>query len=83
MGDLRGIFDGATAIYKGTDKVVRVEHNLEVLYDEWPNCTISVDIDEHAHGVEPAEVPYGQPYQSGELTVDDGYCIKSVEVIME
>ena len=82
MDNLIDIFDDASAIYKGELPVVHIQRGNDVLFDQWPNCTVSVNLDEHAHGVEPATVPYGSPYQSEELTADAGYCISNVTVIM-
>lgn len=73
----------ADKLFVGSKKVVLARYGSETLYEDWPLLDVSVNIDEHTHGVEPTTVPYGQSYQSDEITVDAGYCIKSVEVIME
>ena len=81
MDDIKDLFDDASAIYKGDEKVVHIQLGNEVLYDEWPDCDINVQADEHVHGVESTTVPYGSPYHA-ELSVDAGYCISNVEIIM-
>ena len=83
MDSLIDIFDDASAIYKGETPVARIQQGRKVIFDKWPDCTISVIKDEHVHGVESTTVPYGGSYQSDEITADAGYCIKSVEVLME
>lgn len=70
----------ADKLFVGSKKVVLACYGNETLYDDWPLCQVDVAENEHVHGIEPAIVPYGKPYQSGEITVDAGYCIKSVSI---
>ena len=82
MDNLIDIFDDASAIYKGETPVARIQQGNKVLFDKWPVCTISVNKDEHVHGIGPTTVAYGGSYQSDEITADAGYCISNVTVIM-
>lgn len=65
----------------GSDKVVRIQRGMQVLYDDWPQCTISANA-EHTTGIAPATLRYGQPWAAA-LIPDSGYGIDSVEVLMD
>ena len=65
----------------GSDKVVRIQRGMQVLYDDWPQCTISANA-EHTTGIAPATLRYGQPWAAA-LIPDSGYGIDTVEVLMD
>lgn len=64
----------------GSDKVVRIQRGMQVLYDDWPVCTISANA-EHTTGIVPATLRYGQPW-AAVLITDSGYGIDTVEILM-
>lgn len=64
----------------GSDKVVRIQRGMQVLYEDWPTCTITANA-EHTTGFTPATIRYGQPW-SAVLVPDAGFCLSSVTVTM-
>lgn len=67
-------------MYLGDKKVVRLQRGMQVLFDNWPTCTITATAG-HTTGFIPATLLYGKPW-TATLIPDAGYCIDTVEVLM-
>lgn len=64
----------------GSKKVVRLQKGMQVLFEDWPMCSITATAG-HTTGFTPATLRYGQPW-SVTFVPDAGYCISSVTVTM-